>query len=176
MRKQLQLVAAAAVAAVALAAGIALRWDARPDRVQAESLSALTRTQLPDLSGQLTSLEQWHGNVVVVNFWASWCAPCRDEIPGLIRMQQKYAANGLQIVGIAVDSAAKSREAADEMKISYPVLVGGIETVDLTRRLGNKVGALPYTVILSRRGLLVGTHLGILTEHELERLVRPLLG
>ncbi len=176
MRKRLQLVAGAAVAAAALAAGIAVRWDARTDRVQAESIAAFTRTELPDLAGHLTSLERWRGNVVVVNFWAGWCAPCRDEIPGLVRIQQKYAANGLQIVGIAVDSAAKSREAANELKISYPVLIGGVETVDLTSTLGNPVGGLPYTVILNRQGQLVGTHLGILTERELERLVRPLLG
>lgn len=170
------LFASAAVALIALAAGIAFRWQAPTDRVRAESVAALTRTELPDLSGQPTSIDRWRGRVLVVNFWASWCAPCRDEIPGLVRMQQKYAANGLQIVGIAVDSAAKSREAAGEMKISYPVLVGGMGTVDLTRELGNRVGGLPYTLILDRQGQLVGTHLGILTEPELEHLVRPLLG
>jgi thiol-disulfide isomerase/thioredoxin len=114
--------------------------------------------------------------VVVVNFWASWCPPCREEIPGLVRIQQKFAANGLQVVGIAVDSVDKSRQAASEMGISYPMLVAEVQIMDVTRRLGNRAGGLPFTVVLDREGRLVTTHLGLLSEAQLERLVRPLLG
>jgi thiol-disulfide isomerase/thioredoxin len=114
--------------------------------------------------------------VVVVNFWASWCPPCREEIPGLVRIQHKFAANGLQVVGIAVDSVEKSRQAAGEMGISYPVLVAEVQIIDVTRRLGNRAGGLPFTVVLDRDGRLVTTHLGLLSEAQLERLVRPLLG
>jgi thiol-disulfide isomerase/thioredoxin len=114
--------------------------------------------------------------VVVVNFWASWCAPCREEIPGLVKIQQKLAANGLQVVGIAVDSVDKSRQAAAEMAISYPVLVAEVRIIDLTRRLGNRAGGLPFTLVLDREGRLVTAHLGLLTAAQLERLVIPLLG
>jgi thiol-disulfide isomerase/thioredoxin len=114
--------------------------------------------------------------VVVVNFWASWCPPCREEIPGLLRIQQKFAANGVQVVGIAVDSEAKSRQAANEMGISYPVLVAEVQIIDVTRQLGNRAGGLPFTVVLDREGRLVATHLGLLSEAQLERLIRPLLG
>ena len=111
-----------------------------------------------------------------MNFWASWCPPCREEIPGLIRIQQKLAANGLQVVGIAVDSVDKSRQAATEMAIGYPILVAEVEIIELTRRLGNRAGGLPFTVVLDREGRLVTTHLGLLSEAQLERLVAPLLG
>jgi thiol-disulfide isomerase/thioredoxin len=114
--------------------------------------------------------------VVVVNFWASWCPPCREEIPGLLRIQSRFAANGLQVVGIAVDSVAKSAQAASEMGITYPVLVAETQIIEITRRLGNRAGGLPFTVVLDREGRLVATHLGLLSEAQLARLVQPLLG
>jgi thiol-disulfide isomerase/thioredoxin len=127
------------------------------------------------LRGERASLERWRGSVLVVNFWASWCAPCREEIPGLIAIQQQYAANGLQVVGIAVDTEDKARQAAEAMGISYPVLLGGAESINLTRQLGNKVGGLPYTIVLDHEGSLIADHLGIVSRPQLDRIVRPLL-
>lgn len=168
--------ATAVVAALALAAGLYFGIEQRAGSPDPAAVSALTRADLPDLAGNRASLERWRGKVVVVNFWASWCPPCREEIPGLVRIQHKFAANGLQVVGIAVDSAEKSRQAAGEMGISYPVLVAEVQIIDVTRRLGNRAGGLPFTVVLDREGRLVTTHLGLLSEAQLERLVRPLLG
>jgi thiol-disulfide isomerase/thioredoxin len=176
MPKAVRAAALAAVAAVALAAGIYLALERRATVADPAVVSALTRAVLPDLSGDPTSLDRWRGKVIVVNFWASWCPPCREEIPGLVRTQQKFAANGLQIVGIAVDSAEKSRQAAMEMGINYPVLVAGMETIDLTRKLGNRAGGLPYTVVLDREGSLVTSHLGLISEADLHRILAPLLG
>jgi len=175
MRSRARGVAIGVIAAVALGAGLYAALDRRPPPENG-SVLALTFTTFPDLAGNSTTLSRWHGKVVVVNFWASWCPPCREEIPGLIRMQGRYAANGLQIVGIAVDSAEKSRQAATEMTINYPVLVAGLEAIDLTRRLGNRAGGLPYTIVLDRQGGLVATHLGLLSEAQLEQILRPLLG
>jgi thiol-disulfide isomerase/thioredoxin len=176
MPRGLAVAATAAVAALALAAGLYFGLEQRSGAPDPAAVSALTRADLPDLAGGRASLEQWRGKVLVVNFWASWCPPCREEIPGLIRMQQKFAANGVQVVGIAVDSVDKSRQAAGEMGITYPVLVAEVQIIDVTRRLGNRAGGLPFTAVLDREGRLVATHLGLLTEAQLERLVRPLLG
>ena len=164
------------VGVLALVVGLYSGVEQRSGSVEDGAVSALTSVTLPDLGGGSARLEHWRGKVVVVNFWASWCAPCREEVPGLVRIQQRFAANGLQVVGIAVDTADKSRQAANEMGISYPILIAGAEVIDLTRRLGNRAGGLPYTVVLDREGRLVTTHLGLLSEAQLERLVRPLLG
>jgi thiol-disulfide isomerase/thioredoxin len=166
----------AAVAAIALAAGIYVRQESRTGAPDSSAVSALTRTPFKDYSGQSDTIERWKGKVLVVNFWASWCPPCREEIPGLTRIQAQYAANGLQVVGIAVDSADKARQAATELGVNYPVLIAGMETIDLTRRLGNRAGALPFTLVLDRNGTVIASHLGILTEAELARIVAPLLG
>ena len=142
----------------------------------ADSKIAAPDWQLSDVDGKPVRLSDFKGKVVILDFWATWCPPCREEIPGLIRVQQKLAANGLQVVGIAVDSVDKSRQAAAEMAISYPVLVAEVQIIDVTRRLGNRAGGLPFTVVLDREGRLVTTHLGLLSEAQLERLVTPLLG
>jgi thiol-disulfide isomerase/thioredoxin len=176
MRRAVRTAAVAAVAAVALAAGVYFALERAATAVDPAAVLALTRTALPDLAGTETSLGQWRGKVLVVNFWASWCPPCREEIPGLVRIQRRFAANGVQLVGIAIDSAAKSRQAAAELGINYPVLVAGFEAVDLTRKLGNPIGALPYTLVLDRKGTVIRTHLGILSEADLERILGPLLG
>jgi thiol-disulfide isomerase/thioredoxin len=170
------IVALAAVAAGARAARLYIAGAQRTAAADAAAVSALTLTKFPDLAGESVSLERWHGKVIVVNLWASWCPPCRDEIPGLVRVQQKFAAKEVQIVGIAFDSAAKSRQAAAELGINYPVLIAGLESIDLVRKLGNRQGGLPYTLVLDRRGTAVATHLGILSEAELERILQPLLG
>ena len=164
----------AAVAALALAAGVYLRSEQRTQAPDAHAVLALTQQPFKEYSGDSVTIDRWKGQVVVVNFWASWCPPCREEIPGLVSVQKRFAANGVQIVGIAVDSPAKAREAAEELGVNYPVLIAGMETIDLTRRLGNRVGALPFTVVLDRNGRLVKSHLGLLTEAELTAVVAPL--
>jgi thiol-disulfide isomerase/thioredoxin len=166
----------ATAAAAALAAGVLVPLTMRTESPNTAAVSALTVAQFKDLSGQPGSLEQWQGRVLVVNFWASWCPPCLEEIPGLVRIHGELAPKGLQIVGIAVDSADNARTSAAQLGVSYPVLVAGMEVIDLTRRLGNRAGALPYTVILDRKGKVVATHLGLISAAELTRIITPLLG
>lgn len=109
---------------------------------------------------------------MVVNFWATWCEPCREEVPALVRVQAKYAANGVQVVGISVDSVDKVRQFANEYRIEYPLVIGSIAVIEVTRRLGNKAAGLPYTVVMDRSGRVVRTHLGAISEAELERAIR----
>lgn len=163
----------AVAAALALAAGLIVHLSWRTGAPDAAAVSALTLTQFQDLSGRTGSINDWRGRVVIVNFWASWCPPCREEIPGLISIHRQFEAKGVQVVGIAVDSVENARTSAAELKIDYPVLIAGIEIVDLTRRLGNRVGALPYTVILNREGKVIATHLGLISEVELARIITP---
>ena len=176
MRKSTRIVLTVAVAAAALGAGSYLqltRFSVDPPATGAPA--ALTRMTLPDLTGKPVTLAAWPDKVLVINFWATWCTPCRREIPGLINIQTKHAANGVQVVGIAVDQVDKVREYAKEIGINYPLLIAGMEGASLTRELGNKSGALPFTVVLNRDGTLLKSHLGLITEEELQDLLRPLL-
>jgi len=130
---------------------------------------------LPDLDGKPQALSQWQGKVLVVNFWATWCTPCREEIPALMKVQRKYAANGVKIVGIALDNVSKVRDYAEEVQIDYPLLIGAAETLRLAKDLGNRAGVLPFTVVLDRNGKLVHAQAGALTEASLGAVLAPLL-
>jgi thiol-disulfide isomerase/thioredoxin len=176
MTRPLRAALIAVAAAVALAAGILVHLNVRSGAPDTAAVSALTVSQFKDLAGQTESLKRWQGQVLVVNFWASWCPPCLEEIPGLVRIHRELAPKGLQIVGIAVDSADNARSSAAQLGVRYPVLVAGMEVIDLTRRLGNRAGALPYTLVLDRHGTVVATHLGLISEAQLTRIITPLLG
>jgi thiol-disulfide isomerase/thioredoxin len=133
------------------------------------------RAALPDLSGQSQALSQWKGKVLVVNFWATWCAPCREEIPALIEVQEKLGPSGLQIIGIAIDQAERVKPYAAQMRMNYPVLVGELDAMDLAQKTGNQLGGLPFTVIVDRSGDPVRTELGALDQKKLYEILQPLL-
>ena len=121
-------------------------------------------------------LLDWRGKVLLCNFWATWCAPCREEVPILVAAKAQWATNGFEVVGIGIDSAAKMREFARTHKINYPVLVADATALELVRKLGNRAGALPYTVVLDATGAVVRRHLGAFTAPDLRRLLESLFG
>jgi thiol-disulfide isomerase/thioredoxin len=166
---------------VVAGAALALGWWMRPqtpERAPAPepaAAEALMQASLPDLGGQLQSIGQWRGKVVVVNFWATWCAPCRDEIPALMRVQDELGPRGVQMVGIAIDQLDKVQPYAAELKINYPILIGELDAMELAQRAGNRLGGLPFTVVLTRAGDVASTVLGTVNEAKLHAIVRPLL-
>lgn len=159
-------------ALLALGAGILLATYDRGAPADSTALMALT---LPDGAGRPQAMSQWQGKVVVVNFWATWCVPCRKEMPDFIRAQNAYGAKGLQIVGIAVDNADKVQQFAKELDLNYPALIGGYEAMDLSRTLGNKLVALPFTLILDRQGKVAYTHLGPVEPDQFRNVITKLL-
>jgi len=163
------------VAALAGAAGFLSNWAKPNFAVIERAAQTLSSTAFADLSGKLQTLSQWKGKVLVVNFWATWCAPCREEIPALIKTQKKYAAKGVQLVGIGIDNVSKIREYMAEMNIDYVLLIGDMEALNLTNELGNRAGVLPFTVILDRFGKVAYTHAGALTDAVLDAALAPLL-
>ena len=165
---------------VALAAASAGLWlgVSRHTEAPAAAVSAaetLFTLSLPDLDNKPQRLEQWRGKVLVVNFWATWCAPCREEIPIFVKLQEQYGTKGLQFVGISIDQADKTAEFARNFKMNYPSLIGTFETIEVSRQVGNQKRVLPFTVILDRKGHVVATELGGLTAEKLAALVGPLL-
>ena len=163
---------------VAALAGVAGFYFNRASLISPAAEGAAQRlmsVSLPDLNGKPQTLSLWHGKVLVVNFWATWCAPCREEIPALMKVQMQYASNGVKIVGIALDNVGKVRDYATEMRIDYALLIGGVETLSVAKDLGNRAGVLPFTVVLDRTGKVVHTHAGTLTEASLGAILAPLL-
>lgn len=164
------------VAILAAAAGVGFNaWRLSGAGAGEGAAEAVMSTRLPDLRGQIQALSQWRGKVLVVNFWATWCAPCREEIPAFVRLQKKYREQGLQFVGIAIDRLDPVQAFVQEFGINYPVLLGGIETMDLSRQAGNRVGALPFTVIFNRAGKIVSTQVGGIKEARVQAIIEPLL-
>jgi thiol-disulfide isomerase/thioredoxin len=137
--------------------------------------SALLALSLPDAAGREQSIGQWRGKVVVVNFWATWCAPCREEMPEFMRAQAEYGARGLQFVGIAVDQADKAEQFAKDLGLNYPTLIGGYGAVELSKTLGNRLAALPFTIVVDRQGRIAHTQLGTLKPDKLRSIVDKLL-
>ena len=172
-RRRHLLIGAAVVGAAALGGGIA--FYRHGDTAAPRDGSAVLALMLPDVDGQQQPLSQWRGKVLVVNFWATWCAPCREEMPHFIAAQAKDGAKGLQFVGIAVDQVDKVREFAQDIRLNYPALIGGLGAIELSRALGNELAALPFTIILDRSGSVVHTQLGPLKAAQLDALLDRLL-
>lgn len=130
---------------------------------------------LPDIDGTIHRPGQWDGKVVLVNFWATWCPPCRKEMPGFVRVKAKYATQGFDIVGIAIDHKDAVAAFSNELHLNYTVLHGQAEASMVSREYGDTVGALPYSVLLDRDGKIRFTKAGELTEKELESRLKSLL-
>lgn len=166
MKKILFFAAALAVMGAGLWVGLALLSPAttqqRPD------------LRLPDMQGQMRSLSEWRGKVVVVNFWATWCPPCREEIPVFIELQKRHAGR-LQIVGVAVDDLAPVQAFYKATGMNYPVLMDVRGAFDISADFGNISGSLPYSVVMDVQGNIVARKLGALTLSELENILKPYL-
>src|SRR6267142_3362502 len=164
-----------ALAGVGLAAAVAGAVLGPLALQSSRGASALLSTVFPDLAGQPRRLREWSGKVAACNFWATWCAPCREEIPLLITLYDKYRDQGLDVVGIGVDKLPNIVEFAANFKITYHLLVGDARALDLMRSLGNEAGALPYTVVLDRQGTVAYRKLGAFRQGELDAILTPLL-
>jgi len=123
---------------------------------------------LQDLDGKPHRLSEWDGKLVLLNFWATWCAPCLKEIPLLVEAQRQHGARGLQIVGVAVDEVDPVRSFAQRLKINYPVMAGGPEVYDAMHDLGAELEALPFSVLIAPDGRIVDRTSGDLSAEELK--------
>jgi len=131
---------------------------------------------LNDSSGKERNLDEWKGNVLIVNFFATWCAPCRYEVPHLIKLQEKHGPQGLQIIGVGFDEGGKVKNYARSLEITYPVLIADPEdNPKLMERWGNAAGVIPYLFVVDRNGRVEISQTGTFSDRHFEWFVKPLL-
>jgi thiol-disulfide isomerase/thioredoxin len=131
---------------------------------------------LNDLQGTPQPLAKWRGKPLLVNFWATWCAPCVEEMPELSELAGHDAGKTFNVIGIGIDSPSNMTEFAAKFKIAYPLYVAGMGGTELSREFGNKAGGLPYTVLIGADGQVRKTYLGKLKFDELRADLAQLKG
>lgn len=167
-------VLAGAFAATGLGVGVGLGlWRQSPKAV-AEPAGWVFDLQLQKAAqarGELLALAEFRGKPLVVNFWATWCPPCVEEMPELSSFYDKYQPKGIELLGIAVDSPSNVREFLEERQFSYPLVVAGANGTELASRLGSRIDAFPYTVLIAPDGQVVQQKMGRIYEEELIKWV-----
>ncbi len=161
------------LAGVALVIGRADTPSSVLDRTAIDvNAGSIYASSFPDPQGRPQSLGQWQHKLLVINFWATWCGPCKEEMPIFDKLQQKYAANGLQIIGIAADNALNIAKFEKSLRVSYPLLSDETRAIEFSRRLGNRLGLLPHTVIVRPGGEVMHTQIGIIDKAGFEAIIR----
>lgn len=173
----------AAVSAIAVIGGFAaghwvrggpLENTAQAAPAQGNAVGQLWAASLTDADGKPQTLAAFKGQKVVVNFWASWCGPCVEEMPELVRLSHEYSKKGVRFVGIGVDSEKNVKAFLQKVKVDYPIFVSGYAGADLARAFGNTAGALPFTVVIDQNGKVRETKLGQIHPDELKRTLDAL--
>lgn len=162
------------LALAALAGGVATqRW--LHERALQEGLAEL-QTAFPDLDGKPHLMGEWKGKILIVNFWASWCPPCVEEMPEFVKLQQELGPKGVQFVGILVDDEADAARAfLKAVPVNYPILNGSIGGRAWATKLGNRAEVLPFSVVFGANGEVVHTEIGRFSRDEVLGRVGALL-
>ena len=177
--KTFNLLGAAVIAGLAMGLGYNL-YNGSNNPVNAaehkplEKLDTLPELTYPDLQGNPRSTSEWQDQVLILNFWATWCPPCRKEIPHFIELQEQHKDN-VRFIGIAIDDLEAVQEFANIMGINYPTLLGDMNAIGISKQLGNRFSGLPFTAIFDQNGKLKHHQTGGISKQELEAQISKLL-
>lgn len=159
MKKVLVYILAAIIFA-AIGVFVGIKNQPKPVAVAPETaiLDTLLSQTLPDQTGAPQSLSQWKNKPVIINFWATWCAPCVAEMPELVDLQKEIGET--RIIGIGIDSQANIAQFAEKLHIDYPLYVADAGMINLLRQLGNETGGLPFTLLVGTDGTIKKVYVG----------------
>ncbi len=155
-----------------LGGALTSQWISKTGLANDPSIKAFFANSWQSPDGKPVNSTDWEGKVLVVNFWASWCPPCVEEMPTLDLLQQEFLQQNVLFVGIGIDSPSNIREFLKSTPVSYPIVIGGLEGSNLSKQMGNSQGALPYTVIINPKGKAIYTKLGKISEEELRKAIK----
>jgi len=160
------MLAAAAIAGVAIGGGLAL-WKYRLAEPEDGALAALWSLELELPSGGIYKVAKLRGKPLVVNFWATWCPPCVEEMPLLDAFYRQHVANGWQMLGLAADNAPAVNRFLSKAPVSFPTPLAGLAGIELSRTLGNLSGGLPFTVVINSQGSIALRQMGKLSAEQI---------
>jgi thiol-disulfide isomerase/thioredoxin len=155
----------------ACAAGAVGGWWWLNRGVVAGEEAKLLNANFESLDGKQTPISSWRGKTLVVNFWATWCGPCREEMPDFVKAQTEFAAKGLQFVGIAVDRRPAVEKFAKELGVNYPILLGDVAWLEALKTMGNPQGVLPFSMVFSPKNEVMLRRVGKLKYDEIRSIV-----
>ena len=147
----------------------------KPFNMAGEGVEQLPEFSFPDVDGNTRSSSEWNQKILVINFWATWCPPCREEMPLFVELQKSYAEKGVQFVSIAIDEPELVRDFHDVYEINFPTMLGGMEAIKLANKLGNRFDSLPFTAIFDRNGKTHHIQAGQMTREVLTSAFEKLL-
>ncbi len=131
--------------------------------------------RLNNLEGEKRSLSEWDGNIILLNFWATWCPPCRKEMPGFIELREQLKDKPFEVIGVAIDRIEPVQNFVDEIDVRYPILLAEMEGLTIMREYGNQLTTLPYTVIIDKNQKIIKTFRTEVTKEDLLMVIQPLL-
>lgn len=166
MKKTLLIIA---VALVTLAAGFGVQKAV--SILHKSKYIPVAEFSLPDNTGKTHAISEWKDKLRVVNFWATWCPPCREELPTFVALQKSNAAKNVQILGIAIDDAEPVAEFLSKLPVNYPMLVAGQGGIELAFNLGNFASAIPYTIIIDKENNVIFQHSGEITKAQMQEAI-----
>jgi len=167
-RRRALLVGGVAAAAAVTGAAVAL-WRLQPSGASGDRADALWALNLDTPAGAELALSSLRGRPLLVNFWATWCPPCVEEIPLLDRFYRENSASGWNVLGLAVDQPSSVRQFLGRTPVTFPIGLAGLQGTELGRALGNQTGGLPFTVVIDASGVIRQRKMGQVTPAELDR-------